>query len=360
MAKFNLKKILVNDYGVDVVKALNFEQWVGKNMDYEAVMEKNFKDISFKSSKTNKTDFLKDLKERALKLDVTPAIESVLDLMEFDGAKVNLELYEKIRKLELELKESNEIKNGYMKRIAEFNNKKEAVCIVNEIQEKIISEYAGFLRGFDLGFDINEYEKAIGRITFKRASVLKEILKENGVQEESINEIFSKWKETQFANFKEEVELSVDFKNYEENREELRQQFDFIKKNKEFVNTLLKLKGMKVFLEDKKADKQKSCTEVKEKEVWRVKTKELQELGKVFLSEIIFEKEHKTSWQNAARKIFGNSDRVYVFEKIGVNFKFEKERGVIVIASYDSKEEIIEKFNKKVREVLTNGNTIQS
>lgn len=354
MAKFNLKKILVNDYEVDVVQATNFEQWVGKNMDYEAVLEKNFRDISFKSSKTNKKDFLKDLKERATKLDVTPSVKSVLDSIEFDGAKVNLELYEKIRKLELELKESNKVRAEYVKRIVELSNKEETVYVVNEIQEKIISEYNSFLRGFDLGFDISGYEKAIGRISFKRASTLKDILKENGVSEDDINKIFLKWKETQFSNFKEEIEINVDFKNYEENREELRQQFDFIKKNKEFVNTILKLKGMEVLLEDKKLDKQKSCIEDKKKEGWRVATKELNELGKVFLTEIIFKEDYKTSWPNAARKIFGTADRVNVFEKIGVDFESIRANGISVVTSYDTIEEIIEKFNTKAREVLTN------
>lgn len=81
MAKFNLKKILIADYEVDIIEATNFEQWVGKNLDYEAVMEKNFRDISFKSLSTNKKSFLKEIVYKSSKIEIPKSIQTIIDII---------------------------------------------------------------------------------------------------------------------------------------------------------------------------------------------------------------------------------------------------------------------------------------
>ncbi|MGL4645949.1 MAG: hypothetical protein ACRDAG_01050 [Cetobacterium somerae] len=348
MAKFNLKKILMQDYEVDLVQATNFERWVGKNMDYEAVMEKDFKNISFKSSKTNKKDFLKDLKERAIKLNPVKSVEDILELFDEQNNKNTIALYDKIRKLELELKETKERNDLQCRRLKEASNLKDRVYALSEVQEKIISEYNSYLRNFDLGFDISEYEKAIGKITYKRHTTLKEILVKNGIDSNKVDEILLEWKDKQHNNFEGELNSNINFSNYEEKRETLREQFKFINENQEFISTIIKLKGIDVKI-CKDIDKNKSSEHVISTANHLVKA------GSVFVSDIINGVEHKTGWINAGRKIFNTNDKASIFEKIGVWHKVTEKQGkgnVVIVK--DSMETIIDKFNKKVLEILKN------
>lgn len=347
MGKFNLKKILISDYEIDLVQAANFEQWVGKNMDYEAIMEKDFKNVSFKSSETNKKDFLKNLKIRALKLDPTKSIKDILELFEENESKIkNTELYDEIRKLKLELTEKKETIDNQTKQIKELTNKKETVYIINEVQEKIINEYNALLRGFDLGFDLKEYEKAVGKLTFNRHVILKELLTSKGVDKEILDNLLVEWKDKQIGNFEKECSININFKNYEEKREELREQFKFIRENREFINTIAKLKGIEIIFNKKQ-----------EESGWVLSTQNhLLKAGKVFISEIISGGEfRKSSWNNATLKVYRTSNRTEILKLAGVKYRIlENLGGGQIIEVLEPLEDIIKKINKKTIEILKN------
>lgn len=347
MAKFNLKKILVQDYEVDLVQATNFEQWVGKNMDYEAVMEKDFKNISFKSSKTNKKDFLKDLKERALKLEPIKSITDILELFD-DGSNKNTELYDKIRKLELELEEIKVKNDSQYKTIKELEKREGNVFVVNEIQEKIISEYNNFLRKFNLGFDITEYEKAIGTITYKRHATLKEILIEKGMSPDVVETSIQERKMKQYSNYKDEIEVNLEFKNYEERREELREQFKFIRENQEFLNACINLKNSRLVAKEMEVDKVIETKEAsaEEDDWYNYSIKDLREMdGKnsfyhyTYSGGDIF-----TSSQRAFEFNYGCCSLKYIALKLGVKTK-SLPNGKIYFKA--TKEEFLKIYNEK-------------
>lgn len=347
MGKFNLKKILISDYEIDLVQATNFEQWVGKNMDYEAIMEKDFKNVSFKSSETNKKDFLKNLKTRALKLDPTKSIKDILGLFEENESKIkNTELYDEIRKLKLELTEKKETIDNQTKQIKELTNKKETVYIVNEVQEKIINEYNALLRGFDLGFDLKEYEKAVGKLTFNRHVALKELLTNKGVDKEILDNLLVEWKDKQIGNFEKECSINVNFKNYEEKREELREQFKFIRENREFINTIAKLKGIEIVFDKKQ-----------EESGWVLSTQNhLANAKKAFIAGILGNgKFCKTSWCNATLKVYGTTNRATILNLAGIKYRvLDKQGDGQTILVFEPLEDIIKKINKKTIEILKN------
>lgn len=347
MGKFNLRKILMADYDVDFIEATNFEQWVGKNLDYEAVMDKNFKDINFKSLKTNRKDFLKEIVEKSSKLEMTKSIKTIMDTISEDRQEnKNLELYDKIRRLELEIAEKNTTIDNQKKKIDEISAPNMFKENLLEAQSKIISEYNSYLRNFDLGFNMVEYEKAIGNLTFKRMENLKSILIENGMDESKVDGLLNIWRERQQSAYNGEREVNVGFNNYHEKREKLREQFNFIRKNSDFVDAVIFLKGVEVFTE-KEENKKNDVVP------WFIKTKDLVTLGKVFISDMFKEdRYYKSGWLNSTRVIFGNSKREFILEEIGAKYKLLTNDRNKVIEVYEPIDSIIEKFNKKAIEIL--------
>lgn len=303
MAKFNLKNILVKDYEVSLVEAINFEQWVGKNMDYEAVMEKNFRDVSFKSSKTNKKDFLKDLKERALKLDPTKSIKDVLDLIAADKDTKSDVLYEKIRKLELELKETKNINDAQYKMILDLKAEK---------KDKYVTELKHLLNKFDL------------KIGDENISPTTE-----GVRNKFLENL------------------------------------TFLNNNRAFIHACIKLKNAKLVenietvLKEKEneyeyPEKIKSLNNETEG-YYIILTKMLIDLKKVFVTKITKDEVIYSSFYVSCKKIFGTSSLGKIFTQIGVAWATEENvRGSRVYTTDEPIKKIVEKYNEKALYILNN------
>lgn len=322
MARFDLNKILIKDYEIDFVKSLNFVQWVGKNLDYEAVLQKNFKDIEFKTTKTNKKDFLKDLVEKCKQLSKSDGIQEVYEIIESDVLEI-----EKVQSNEIQL-----LKN----KIGELETQNSKHLHLIETQNKVILKYASYFKRIAPELDIYKYEKIMSGIPSQKNLYLIQKMKDEGIEEFKIKKILGDCKEHANKLFNDLKIKYSDLIKHEIARSDFENIFKFTKDNLDFIRACMLLKKAEINVKDH-----------------MITTKVLRDLGKVFVRKIHQESEEKIEfgyYATSATEIFGTSSREKVFEEIGITYSCLPGNQVITTLSPN---QIIEKFNLEAIRILT-------
>lgn len=322
MARFDLNKILIKDYEVDFVKSLNFVQWVGKNLDYEAVLQKNFKDIEFKTTKTNKKDFLKDLVEKCKQLSKSDGIQEVYEIIESDVLEV-----EKVQSNEIQL-----LKN----RIEELETQNLKHLHLIETQNKVILKYASYFKRIAPELDIYKYEKIMSGIPSQKNLYLIQKMKDEGIEDFKIKKILSDSKEYANQLFNDLKIKYSDLIKYEAARNDFENVFKFTKNNLDFIRACMNFK--------------KAEPNIKE---YMITSKVLMELGKVFIRKIHPHSKEQLEYgyyATAATEIFGTSSREKVFDEINIEYSSLPGKQFFTTLSPN---QIIEKFNLEAIRILT-------
>lgn len=364
MAKFNLKNIIMKEYGVDHLEASNFSDFVYKTLKLNVVLGDDYKEKLVSDSSSNKKDFIKSLVNRMSKFrDITPhSYKRILDDMDTADEKPN-PAYEELRKVKLELEEVKSKNVDLTKRLQEVSSKgfeDIANLSVNlEVTTKLVNEFNHYISEFPgLSEAFKKVRVAHGRASFNKRARLKQLLIDADMSEIAADQLLNDYSKQTIDIFNQERCEDIDFDSSENVIRASRDLFKFVMNNKDFVEACMILKECKdvvpmINTTDKNpdpkyhlnmADKEETfVTPVIETNMICLTTEFLAGLDRVFVSSLDRDGVPKMNrFATAAVSIFGNNIKHEICDTIGVDFEVYNRNTYI---KREDLPKLIEKFN---------------
>ena len=248
MAKFNLKTIVMKDYGIDHLEASNFSDFVYITLKLNVVLGEDYKEKLVSDQSSNKKDFIKSLVRRMEKhRDLVPHnYKQILDMMDQAEEKPN-PAYEELRVTKLELEQVKSKNLDLSKRLIEITSKegKEITKLSEnlEISSRVINEFNHYISEFpELASAFKTIRAVHGKASFNKRNRLKQLLIDADMSEVAAEQLLNDYSKQTLEIFNQERCENVDFEKSEHVIRASRDLFKFVMNNKEFVEACMALK----------------------------------------------------------------------------------------------------------------------
>lgn len=352
--KYNLKKLIMENYLLSEKESKEFSEWVAKNLDYEITLSKDdFTTFLFNSNAETEIEFIEEILEKgsccagAMNDDIQYVMNLLAEITDFKSKE---DLVEKIKELEIKIN-FLELQNESLLSRPEPTERIIAA-------EKTIDDLLEYFEDYDFGYSLNDIKKINTNVCNLEKTYTKKAMIKNGIKEEVIEAIMLDRTNMIADNYSLD-EDDIDLVEIKKSITENKKMFNFLKNNKEFVRAVIKLKQSDLDFVPKKDIKEPCQKELefanKNEDTFGIL--ELDNLDSLFAYSLVPETGEVCycKFTHSIRTIFGTRSLKKTAQRIGARYKLaksSKSKGRSSILLLGTLDDFIEKYNNKVIEIL--------